>query len=474
MAENNRLEMSHLRRVPSLAGMPHRLLDAPLWLPASAAASLAAYHWEDAGLHVEMANPTAPIARAPRWRQPTGVLRHRDLDVLLGLTHHWIAQGMRDDGRVEVSLHDTLRWIGYGESLASAPYAELHASIMRLRYCRVLIYRTEDRDLVADDRSRYDATLLADLSSDRQTRPGAERVMLVRLGESMMSWMADGSQAIDLDVYAHLVRHPATRRIPLARVVWVALARHRQADGSLRFRPGWLAARYGDRRDRTEDNKGRLIYRDAYNSRSGLARALTALARAGVLGLRTTSEGWCEGQFGHPPGLRRLRDEPRQKRLFTIDTMAIAEAAARGEPEPAPALIPAADPPRRSPTRNLLEGCGSHGDAVVLLDDQSDDQPPAVPTKAPPLGRLLTACRIRRSLVDEAKQRGWTDDALSRLLVVALFKAHHKEVRTPTGWAADIIREGSPEDWNKDQIKTLDIDTAAVRTWARGPDGPLA
>lgn len=445
MAENNRLEMSHLRRVPSLAGMPHRLLDAPLWLPASAAASLAAYHWEDAGLHVEMANPTAPIAGAPRWRQPTGVLRHRDLDVLLGLTHHWIAQGMRDDGRVEVSLHDTLRWIGYGESLASAPYAELHASIMRLRYCRVLIYRTEDRDLVADDRSRYDATLLADLSSDRQTRPGAERVMLVRLGESMMSWMADGSQAIDLDVYAHLVRHPATRRIPLARVVWVALARHRQADGSLRFRPGWLAARYGDRRDRTEDNKGRLIYRDAYNSRSGLARALTALARAGVLGLRTTSEGWCEGQFGHPPGLRRLRDEPRQKRLFTIDTMAIAEAAARGEPEPQPQIATALPAP-----------------APVICNDSA------------PLGRLLTACRVRRSVCDEAKQRGWTDDALSRLLVVALFKAHRKEVTTPAGWSASIIRDGSPDDWTRDQLPALGIDVAAVRTWARGPGGPLA
>lgn len=465
--------------------MAHRLLDAPLWLPASAAASLAAYRWSDNGLNVEMANPTAPLAGAKRWRQPTGVLRHRDLDVLLGLTHHWISQGMRDDGRVEVSLHDTLRWIGYGDGLASAPYAELHASILRLRYCRVLIYRDEDRELVADDRSRFDCTLLADLSSDRQSRPGAERVMLARLGESMMAWMRDGSQSIDLDIYAHLVRHPATRRIPLARVVWVALARHRQTDGSLRFRPGWLAARYGDRRDRSEDHQGRLIYRDAYNDRSGLARALHALAHAGVLGLRTTDEGWCEGKFSCPPGLRRLRDEPEQHRLFRIDTMAIAEAAVRGDPEPTPTLIQN-DLPRRGPaTRNLMDRCGEHGDAVAIPDlpdapDQNEEKPTIQRIKTI-FTECLRLCRVKGSLIAEARTRGWEDPAFCRLLMAALYGHHVLKkadgtpvVRTPAPWCAAALRSNdSPEEWTANAAKSQGFDPKSIREWIFGPNGPL-
>ncbi len=319
--------------------MPHRLLEVPLWQPPIIASRLAAYSWARGDWCMDMANPTVAVPGKTGRRQPTGVLQYRDLDVLLALVHHWIEKGQDPEGRVHCEIHELMRWMGYAKVLTSAPYAEIHTSIHRLRYTRVMIYRKDERDEVIADRSRFDCTLLADLSSTKQALPGDASLIRTRLSDNVMDLMRDGSQAIDLDVYAHLVRHPATRRLPLARVLWVALSRWRQSDGSLRFRPGWLADRYADMRNQSEMHQGTKIYENAYNERSRLQRALVGLAKTGALGLSTSDDGWVTGKYRVPHGLVRLRDAPRQTRLLRIDTMAIADAAARGEPPPTPRLV---------------------------------------------------------------------------------------------------------------------------------------
>jgi hypothetical protein len=287
-----------------------------------------------------MANPIVSMGEPPD-RSPSGVLRHRDLDTLLALTHLWIVQGQKPSGEVICELHELFRWMGYNSDLTSAPYAELRASIHRLSACRVLIFHDSDRDEVLQNRPRFDFTLLSDLSSTRQPRPGSPALMTAHINPQIIDWMQEKCQAIDMDIYAHLVRHPATRRCPLARVIWVALTRHRQADRTIRFRAGWLANRYADRRKITSEGFGSLVYTNAFSEKSRLGRAIAGLGKAGALGIRPSGDGddWMEGKFLLPSHLPRLRDEPRQNRLFRIDTMAIAEAAARGEPPPTPQFI---------------------------------------------------------------------------------------------------------------------------------------
>lgn len=462
MTDQTRQELGHLTRTPSLSGLPRRLLHAPLWLPPRQAAQAQAISWRlSDGWRLDLANPLAlseGVGGRPQ-HQASGLLRYGDLDVLLAVVHAWLVAGRPESGLVDLSTLDLLRWMGYGDSrdsLVAAPYLALHASLERLRSCQFAVYRDADSSLADDPAGRLALrapALLAGVVVQRAARPGQPTEIRARLGDEVLAWMMDEAQAIDLDVYAYLARHPASRRVPLARVLYAAMSAWRKIDGSLDLPYGWLAERYGDRRaPSTTGTPGRLIFCDALTQKSRLRTAFEALATTGALPCRRIAVNGLPRIIGHyrvPQDMPRIRDQPRQKRLVELDFAAIAAAHRDGLPEPQPRIAPALPAPAPAPD-------------------------PAIRDNAALLGRLLTACRVRRSLVDEAKSRGWTDDALARLLVVALFKANRKEVSTPAGWSSSIIRDGSPADWTRDQLPSLGIDAAAVRAWARSPGGPLA
>jgi hypothetical protein len=388
---------------------------------------------------IDMADPASSDLRPQQ--QPKGVLSYLDLDVLMAITHHWIMAGMSPDGSVDVALPDVLRWMGFN-SLAGAPYLELRASVYRLKLCRVSIWHREEEHLAGI--AEATSTLLSSATVEHGGRRGHPSTMRVRISPLLMGWLqSPQTQQIDLDVYAYLARHPATRRIPLARVLYVHFSAFRDLNGDFSIQEGWIANRWGERQE-----DGLFAKEDALNPRTKLGRAFLALGKTGAMGCRRNlSTQIIHGKFLCPKEVPRLRDQPRQRRLFPLDTMAIAEAAARGEPEPQPRLTTA---------------CPAPAPAPVVHDD------------AAPLGRLLTACRVKRSLVDEAKNRGWSDDTLSRLLLVALWRASRREVTAPAGWAASIIRDGKPVDWTREHLPDLGIDVATVRAWAKGPGGPLA
>lgn len=461
MTDQTRQDLAHLTRTPSLSGLPRRLLHAPLWLPPRQAAQAQAISWRlSDGWRLDLANPLAlseGVGGRPQ-HQASGLLRYGDLDVLLAVVHAWLVAGRPESGLVDLSTLDLLRWMGYGDSrdsLVAAPYLALHASLERLRSCQFAVYRDADSSLADDPAGRLALrapALLAGVVVQRAARPGQPTEIRARLGDEVLAWMMDEAQAIDLDVYAYLARHPASRRVPLARVLYAAMSAWRKIDGSLDLPYGWLAERYGDRRAPSPTGTpGRLIFCDALTQKSRLRTAFEALAATGALPCRRIAVNGLPRIIGHyrvPQDMPRIRDQPRQKRLVELDFAAIAAAHREGLPEPQPRIAPALPAPGPSPA-------------------------PGARDAAPSLRRLLMVCRVNHAVMKAAKNCGWSDDALVRVLVVALYLASRKEVRKPAGWAADRIREDEPAAWAQNQIPGQGIDAAEVRAWARGPGGPL-
>lgn len=328
----------HLQRQQTLSGMPKRMLNVPLWLPPRVAQRLPIYKWESSS-HQDrwtliQANPRQAVEGIPLDRQPVGVLQHRDLDVLLALFHAWIHGDNHTSGNVNIELPELLKWMGYNKQLASAPYAEIKASLGRLRRTSIAIYKDSEKEDFAANPDKYEMTILDGMMPIKPERVGDPTLIAATLSEQVIALLTE-SQAIDLDVYAHLIRHPATRRIPLARVIWMTLTNFRGLNGETQCRPGWLADRYGDRRDISTTSQGRLIYRNAYNKRSRFWRAIEALAKTGALKLTATSNGWLIGKYEVPPDLPRLRNEPIQNKLWPIfDLRDTDPVAALPEPEP--------------------------------------------------------------------------------------------------------------------------------------------
>lgn len=341
---------STLLRQPSLSGVAHRLMEAPVWLPSKDAERMSAVSWSNGKWTMEQTNnlPTAEAenarrsrlpadaphkapVRADRW--PGGLLRHVDLDVFLALNHLWAMAGFPADGVIDLTLPDVLRWMGY-ESLAGAPYPILRASLQRLASVDIAIYdQTEADDPLSIVKNR--TRLVAHWDYHAAPYRGAIATGRIRLSEVSMAWMQQAHQVIDLDVVAHLVRDPATRRMSLARVLYVAIARWRNAKGEVDMPEGWLAEKYGDRipADPMSGTLGTLRYKDAFTRRSCLARALTGLGKAKVLGLsRNQIIRRFTGFYQCPANMPRLRDQPRQTRLAAFSTMNLLGLAPDSEP----------------------------------------------------------------------------------------------------------------------------------------------
>ena len=338
----------HLERAPWLSGMPHRILDVPLWQPAKAAIQLSKYSWQQGSLRMEMTNPIPFIPDVDGKRQASGVLTYRDLDVLLAVTHVWIANGRDTSGTIHCELPEVLRWMGYDKDKTSAPYSEIKASLHRLKSCQIFICdesKEEDRELLATAPYDLTFTMLSESQTVRMTdKPGKTSLLSATLSKQFIELMNGLSQSIDIDIYAHLIRHPATRRRPLARVIWLAMARHRGYDGLTRCRPGWLAARYGDRRNRSEADTGTLIYKNAFNPKSSFMGAIKALADTEALQLYATKDGYIEGHYKKPDNLLRIRDEAFQTRFlpsfdFRSDEQKTAEGESATKALPAPKKV---------------------------------------------------------------------------------------------------------------------------------------
>lgn len=336
-----------LTRLPSLSGLAHRLMEVPLWLPAKDAERMSTVRWTNGKWTMEQTN-TLPLCeaenarrarlpadaphktpiRAERW--PGGVLRHVDLDVLLTLNHLWAVAGCPSDGVIDLALPDVLRWMGY-DSLAGAPYPELRASLQRLASVDVAVYdQSEADDPQAIMRNR---TRLID-QWDYHAAPyrGATATGRLRLSKMALLWMEEAHQVIDLDVVAYLVRNPATRRMSLSRVLYVAVSRWRSSKGEVDMPEGWLAEKYGDRlpAEPMSGALGRLRYRDAFTPRSCLSRALLGLGKAQVLGLqRNQHTRRLSGHYSCPEGVARLRDQPRQLRLAAFSSLELLNQPAQ-------------------------------------------------------------------------------------------------------------------------------------------------
>jgi len=130
--------------------------------------------------------------------------------------------------------------------------------------------------------------------------------------------------------------------------------------------------------------------------------------------------------------------------------MAIAEAAARGEPDPAPLLI-------------------EHETLV-----------PPTPPPAPAVSRLtrklaLLTTHIRvvsNAVLDEARTRGFTDGHLLNIFVIGAYRHSRGTVAKPGAWIVAILREDVPESWDHTGAeKQEDID--AAKAWAYSDAGPL-
>lgn len=340
MSQNNRPEkLAYLDRVSSLSPYPNQLCEVPIWLPPRIAGQLHAFTWESSQWVLSMGNAKGLLTGQRSKRSAAGMPRYTDLDVLLGLTYAWNRNGRPRDGHVDVDLRDIMQWMGYGHDLTSAPYSELAAAVHRMEGVQITAYQKTDIELFKDKPHDYTFRLIQDVYTERQAAVGRPSKLTAKLSNRVMQWMdEENPSAIDFDVYAYLGRHPKTRRLPLARVLYASIARWRKADGSVDVPAGWLAERYGDRRYNIKEGcNGRLIYRDAFNPRSRFHRALTALGEAGCLGLApaTSSRGIrLIGKYFCPNDITRLEEKPKQKNIFEFSTMAIAEAAARGEPEP--------------------------------------------------------------------------------------------------------------------------------------------
>jgi hypothetical protein len=359
-----------------------------------------------------------------------GALRWIDLDVLMALSAaSYRARSMR----IEIEQVDILRWMGY-QNLLSAPYDEFRASLSRLAGTTIEHWSGLERPAAPET-----VSLLSGFSLLNPSRAGSSRHITVNLSDFWMTQISRGNwQEVDLDAYAHLARK--YRMHGLVRALFCWFTAHRTT-GNLNI----FVARKDDMfelfRPRKPDGRG-VRYNNPLHPNSSLTKALNFLQESGLIEPSQHVDPAMVSGFLHPEKADRLIDchrlYGRQESFLNIDIWSGGT----------PSLAPAEQPKNEA--------------AAPLAIDQ-----------AVPIGKLLTACRVSRSVIDDAKKRGWDDAALTRLMLVALYRKSKNEIRAPAGWAASIIRDGNPAEWALDALPAQGVNAKELRTWARGPDGPI-
>jgi hypothetical protein len=422
---------------------PGMLLEAPIWNhPRTAAgSSTQARTWRkrDVQHNVEVVNPLGPTQSGDAH----GLLRWLDLDVILALSHGALRSQSLD---VAILQADALRWMGY-DDLLSAPYDTLRASITRLRHVDILHWHGPERpEATSDHLDRWRLLDHAKIEEGASLRRGRGHVIIAHLSQWWAQSLKNGQwQELNLDAYAHLVR--SYRRYGLARVLYAYLTAQRLGVGQGEARVSWADLDWVLTPRKSDGIRRR--YATLNNPNNPLPAAAMLLAQAGVID--------------------PIHDDPQYLHCRFVS---------RGIPAISHRFIQQVIPGLAlecHPWAKLLEATPSEpsqGTTNPALP--APPTAPALPTTKPPpeLLFLQRQCRIPASLLIEARSRGWTDMAISRVLLVATYRNHLGEVRRPGGYVATIIRDGVPTDWTIDMVAEQ-IDVPAARAWTYGPDGPL-
>jgi hypothetical protein len=449
------------------AVLPRQLCTEPLWLHPRTASCVSTMHrrWWDVvdgpqGLtrwehHTEVANPLAANDRAAS--SPHGLLRYLDLDVLMALSHAWVRQGADD---LAVRQADLLRWMGY-DSLLTAPYAELLASLHRLHAVQLCCWSGSARPATPA------LTRLVDgLHVERQP---SGTTYHIRLSNSWRDALFAGHwQEIDLDGYAHLTR--TQRRDGLARVIYTYLTAQRDRSGGFCVPKEALVQRYAPRKP----DQIRKRYADDAHPHSALPRALVALQRAGILVL---------GDDAPPTHLRgrlvlagvpRLADRGYQQ-VFCVADFADRGARARlvAPTDTAVVMSPGAPVGTGAPTRQDAP-VGQHAPAAAPLPPRAPSADPYAATAT----LLVQQVRLGRRARAAATMGGWTDRALVHLLaeLLHLRAQDPAAVRSPGGLAATWLADREPAAYHRPEPAAwawLQRTQPTLPCWQLAQDAPV-
>ena len=441
-----------LGHVPTV--MPKVLLQSPIWYDPRFASSRQAFGTEyvprSDPREIEISSQANILPLHPGRGEAGGLLRHLDLDVVMALSFAWTITG---DRHVEMRQKDILHLMGY-EDLTQAPYNELRASIRRLAATKIAIY---PKDLPENEIDWWQILEHNERFVIReQGQPVAFRATLSEGWEACLRGIADW-QVVDLQCYAHLVRHH--RRMGLARTLYLYLASWRTSQRTFELPLRWIEERFADRNSPNDltSGLGSFRFKNPINAQSKLFRAFKALHQTGVIALDEVKgprdSVVMRGQFVKPKDLPALPDvfAPRPHQTVLVHTSMWDERVAELAVIDDHGTNAMTTPPPKSP--------------------QAAPPPPAIESPiAQHLPRLLRLVHVSKGTIDEARKAGWDDAAFSRVLFAALWEGHHQRIRSPAGWAAKIIR--TDQVWTKERLAEQ-YPLAEIAAWALGPDGPL-
>lgn len=376
---------------------------------------------------------------------PHGLLRWIDLDVSMALSHGALLQGRTN---VEIAQADALRWMGH-DQLLQAPYDTLHASLGRLSYVRIAHWLGNDKPRAGSE--QLDEGQILTMFKLVQGRVGNGKDIQAELSPWWVDSLRNGRwQEVDLDAYAHLVR--SYRKDGLARVLYCYLAAHRNKDltsAEVRWEElDWALS------PRKPDGRGRR-YRYLTHPRHPLPLALGVLARAGLVEpIDREDRDWC------------------RVRLITRGIPTIASQGVQNTYLPASIMTPWA---RIETSKASSPATAPAAEVTAPAAALSPDSPPLPTTDATfqpfnLLRRKFPSIAIMR--YQHARQRGFDDRSMAHVLLAALFGARQGTIRKPGGWVMARFLEDDPSAWSKEAMVNQ-IDIAAAKAWAYGPDGPL-
>lgn len=450
---------------------PREVLLAPLFWDARAAsrhqASRVEYDMWDGTQRSRYATQTAnPIAANQAGldgrKDPSGLLRYLDLDILMALSYEFTRTGQP---RITTSQRLLLHLMGYS-NIDTAPFREFRASIQRMAATTIV---TSDVAAPPDAMAPWRLIALNRITAGHQGRLG---LLDASLSSEWAAATAEMWQVLDMRGYVHLCRN--ARQNGLARVLYLffgAITDHRT--GEFRCPLSWLQQRYADRRG---GPGGSYTYSNPLHPNGRLWAALQVLTEHKVLRLHevlgdpgSPDKVLIRGSFAAASSFPRIPDiEPdRQQVLIAIDK-------ATGEMLNPETL----EPIRRLDGKTSEELATAEPDTSRAPPQAPSDGPPPHTTSAPPaavtaLARLRPRIRVNRHVEAAALTTGgWSETEIARLYLVALYRQSIGEVPKPAAWAAAILRSGWSQDWEQAQLREV-IDMQAVRAWANGVGGPL-
>jgi hypothetical protein len=397
-------------RVPAIA--PRWLLEQPLWHEPERAIKHAHFRRDFVatdphnGFSRRMILETNnDIAGQTGRHSPGGLLRWLDMDIAVALSRAWTENRSKN---LECFQKDLLTWMGYHSSNRHhSPYREIRGSIDRLRRTAIALYA------YGDDRSRVPwFTILSEGNLCQEQLSGRRVILQAQLSDAwtkVLSSLEDWT-IFDIECYAHLAR--TNLRLGLSRAMYLYFAANRDWK-TMQFSVSVTALheQFGDR----SGIDGPLIYRNAFNQKSRLRRAIDHLAGSGVIRFSdVTRNHLLNGEFIRPSS------------LITFATIEQERAHRIGTQEELPFL-----------TGPLLALSAQSVEAQVAIPK---NPPRTVPKIFHTFTELLPS--LRPALLQRACDNGWTQDQLSNFLGYLFWKEANGGVHSLIGLAVRLLDEG--------------------------------